>query len=113
MERRRWPDNLSNVKSLGYALVVSVALLIGSATAADKEDSRVRAKPTVVTVEATADRVKTDRGAQHRSVGAKIGDGFKSAFKGVVHFTGWMLNVDDDIPSKREGSQPGVQPKEQ
>lgn len=92
----------------------SVALVLAaSAVAADRDADRdkeqVRAKkPTVVTVEGKFDPVEPQR----RSAGSKLAGGVKAGAVKVLHglfdFTGWMLNVDQDIPSERDRRERGT-----
>ena len=71
----------------------------------------IRAEPTVVTIEGTADRVKTDRSRNDRNLGSKAAGGIKAGaaktWNGIVRFGGWLLNSGDDIPSDRERQREG------
>jgi hypothetical protein len=72
-----------------------------------QREPRVRAKePTVVTVRGQQDRVETAEPRARHNPLARVGHGVKTgALKvagGVVSFTGWLLDVDDDVPSERE-----------
>jgi hypothetical protein len=102
-------EHLIAVKRCSYIVMVLLMFLLGGAFAADEdkkeEDTRIRAKkPTVVTVEGTADPVQPDM--ESRSAGGKVGGAIKSAagktWKGIVGLTGWMFNTGEDIPSDRE-----------
>jgi hypothetical protein len=96
-----------------FALVL--ALSGSSALGADQDEKeRVRAKkPTVVTVEGKLDPVETQRAPQNQGLGGKITSGVKTGaakvWNGLIGFTGWMLNVEDDIPSERERRERGTQ----
>jgi hypothetical protein len=84
-----------------------LAFSFSALAADDGDDKRLRAKkPTVVTVEGKLDHVGADREPQRRSLGAKIigrvQTGALKAWSGLIDFTGWILNVDDDTSSKRQ-----------
>jgi hypothetical protein len=72
----------------------------------EKPDTRVRAEPTVVTVEATQDRIETHapRRTSKRggAVKRKVRAGAGAAAKGAVTAAGWLLNADEDIPSPQD-----------
>jgi hypothetical protein len=86
------------------SLVVFTALFVGSASASQQEEKEpVRAKkPTVVTVEGKAEPVETDQASQPKPNDTGVGGAIKKVWRGVVGFTGWMFNVDNDIPAERE-----------
>ena len=100
-----------------YILALVLAFSVTALEADHGDDGRVRAKkPTVVTVEGKFDPVGAEREPQRRSLGAKITGGVKAggvkAWNGLIDFTGWMLNVDDDIPSKRQRIERSKQQQE-
>ena len=98
---------------MSRSIIALALILVFAAAAAPQEEPqtapRVRAKePTVVTVEGAADRVAEDS-TRKRSIPAKIGNGIREgaigAARAVVLFGGWLLNVDDNIPSPREAER--------
>jgi hypothetical protein len=96
-------------------LVLLALLPLASAKQDKKDPDRVRAKePTTVTVYGEQERVKTNEAEQDRRKSSGALGGLKNAasktWNGIVGFGGWLLNVDDDIPSERERrsrSEPG------
>ena len=100
-----------------YVLALVLAFSFSALAADDGDDKRVRAKkPTVVTVEGKIDPVEADRDPQRRSLGAKIIGGVQTgafkAWSGLIDFTGWLLNVDDDIPFKCQRLERSTQQQE-
>jgi hypothetical protein len=105
------------VRYPAYVLALVLAFSFSALAADDGDDKRLRAKkPTVVTVEGKLDPVLADREPQRRSLGAKIIGGVQTGalktWSGLIDFTGWILNVDDDIPSKRQRLEPSTQQQE-
>lgn len=91
-------------KLLAWAF--AACLVLAPAASGQDKDGRVRTKePTRVTVRGTAEPVKTEP-PRERSVVGKVGVGIRngaaSVWNGAVGFAGWLLNTDDDIPSRRD-----------
>jgi hypothetical protein len=88
-------------QSFIYALLS--AALVTSAVAQEDKPPRVRAKePTVVTVEGTQKEVGLDREQQAEGKSNPVKKAVQSVGRGVVNGIGWLLRVNDDIPSERE-----------
>ena len=92
---------------LAVALVVVLLSTESYAQEQRRKDDRVRAKdPTVVTVEGQADIVRTTEPRDSGNIGTKVVRGLRSGVvntgRAIGRFGGWLLNTDDDIPSRRE-----------
>ena len=86
----------------GVALLFAAALAAAPAKQQD-EDNYVRAtERTVVTVQASAEPVETREQARERTAGGKLRRASATLSSGAVRAGGWLLNVNDDIPSARE-----------
>ena len=92
-----------NVKTVFFALCFGAVTLVAQE---QQQEQRVQAKePTVMTVQGTSERLNPEETvAQPRRRTSRFKLGGLKALTGAGNAAGWMLNVDDDIPSSRENT---------
>lgn len=99
------------MRCLTVVLALGCALTVNAQNNGQKQDDRVRAKdPTVVTVYGQRENVEQDKAPQpERSAAGKVGHSIKSGAaaigKGIVGFAGWLANVDETVPRRRDREQ--------
>lgn len=99
------------MRCLTVVLALGCALTLNAQKNEQKQDERVRAKePTVVTVYGQRENVEGEKAPQpDRNAVEQVGHGLRTGAvavgKGIVSFAGWLANVDEVIPKRKNREQ--------